>query len=129
MHAPSTLGSFLRAYTHGHAVQLAAVARRFLVNLAQRAPILDGADHMTYVDIDSLLRRVYGKQKQGARFGHTNSDAEVAETSYTAFTGTKHEITARLIVRPVKDKNHTDALFPVAPPRVFHQHHTGHCGR
>lgn len=25
---------------------------------------------MTYVDIDSLLRRVYGKRKQGASFGH-----------------------------------------------------------
>lgn len=41
------------------------------------------------------------------------SDAEVAETSYTAFASTDDEITARLIVRRVKDANHTDALFPV----------------
>jgi hypothetical protein len=25
---------------------------------------------MTYVDIDALLRRVYGHKKEGARFGH-----------------------------------------------------------
>lgn len=41
------------------------------------------------------------------------SDAEVAETGYTAFTGTRHEITARLVIRRVKDKNHAEALFPV----------------
>jgi hypothetical protein len=28
-----------------------------------------GADQLTFVDIDSLLRRVYGHQKRGARFG------------------------------------------------------------
>src|SRR6185503_1525941 len=40
------------------------------------------------------------------------SDAEVAETSYTAFSG-RHRVTARLIVRRVKDANHPDGLFPV----------------
>jgi hypothetical protein len=40
-----------------------------LVSLAQRTPVLAGADQMTFVDIDSLLRRVYGHQKRGARFG------------------------------------------------------------
>jgi hypothetical protein len=45
--------------------------------------------------------------------GELISDAEVAETIYTAFAGTVHEITARLVVRRVKDKNHDDALFPV----------------
>jgi hypothetical protein len=246
VYAPSTLGSFLRAFTHGHTLQLASAARRLLVNLAGRTPMLDGADQLTFVDIDSLLRRVYGKKKQGARFGHTKvggypvrlrglsplvatlstpiaapviaamrlrsgsagsgrgaaslltealttakaagatgrlwvradsayyagavvtaackagawfsitvvnnaairaaiatidedawtpveypeavqdpdtgewiSDAEVAETTYTAFAGTKHEITARLIVRRVKDKNHADALFPVWRHHAF----------
>jgi hypothetical protein len=41
------------------------------------------------------------------------SDAEVAETSYTAFAGRPEQITARLVVRRVKDANHLDALFPV----------------
>ena len=71
VYAPSTLGSFLRACTHGHTRQLAAVARKFLINLVARTPVLAGAAEMAYVDVDSLLRRVYGKQKQGAGFGHT----------------------------------------------------------
>jgi hypothetical protein len=33
VYAPSTLGSFLRAFTHGHTRQLAAASRRVLVNL------------------------------------------------------------------------------------------------
>ena len=41
------------------------------------------------------------------------SDAEVAETPYTAFTSTKTPITARLVVRRVKDARFPDALFPV----------------
>jgi Transposase DDE domain group 1 len=45
--------------------------------------------------------------------GELISDAEVAETVYTAFAGTRHQVTARLIVRRVADKNNTDALFPV----------------
>jgi hypothetical protein len=68
--APSTLSSFLRAFTHGHTRQVAGVARRFLVDLAARTPVLAGATETTYVDIDSLLRRVYGKRKQDASFGH-----------------------------------------------------------
>jgi hypothetical protein len=244
VYAPSTLGSFLRAFTHGHALQLAAVLRAMLVTLAQRTPVLTGAQELTFVDVDSLLRRVYGHQRRGARFGPAKvggyqlllrglsplvatistrlsapviaairlrggnagsargaasllaqalvtakaagargmilvradsayyagtivsaarragaffsitvvantaiqaaiagipdtawtpvrypgavedpdtgeliSDAEVAETIYTAFAGTRHETTARLVVRRVKEKNHTDnntdALFPV----------------
>ncbi|PQP17946.1 transposase [Rhodococcus opacus] len=44
--------------------------------------------------------------------GELISDAEVAETSYTAFSG-RHRVIARLIVRRVKDANYPDALFPV----------------
>jgi hypothetical protein len=39
------------------------------VNLAHRTPILAGAHQMTFVDMDSLLRRVHGHQKRGVRFG------------------------------------------------------------
>ena len=70
VYAPSTLGSFLRAFTWGHVLQLAAAARQFLLSLTERTPVLAGADQMTYVDIDALLRRVYGRKKEGARFGH-----------------------------------------------------------
>lgn len=41
------------------------------------------------------------------------SDAEVAETSYTAFASSRTPVTTRLIVRRVKDARYPDALFPV----------------
>lgn len=239
VYAPATLGIFLREFTHGHARQLASVLRRHLSALATRTDVLDGIADQAFVDIDSLLRPVYGHAKQGASFGHTKianrqvlrkglsplvttistrkaapvlagirlragragsgkgaagmvteaintakatgarnilcrgdsafgngkvivavvkggarfsfvltksrpvlraigtiaddawtpvrypgavldpdtgeliSDAEVAEVGYTAFAGTKYEITARLIVRRVRDRNHPDELFPV----------------
>lgn len=71
VYAPSTLGVFLREFTHGHVRQLQAAARAFLVQLAQRTPLLPDAAGLMFVDVDSMLRRVYGKKKQGAGFGHT----------------------------------------------------------
>ncbi|MEH0931444.1 IS1380 family transposase [Micromonospora sp. CPCC 205558] len=241
VYAAATLGIFLREFTHGHARQLSAVLRRHLVALAARTPVLDGIDQRVFIDIDSLLRPVYGHAKQGASFGHTKiagktilrrglsplaitistetaapvvagvrlragragsakgaasmvteaintgkaagadagnivargdsaycsgkvvnavvkagamfsfaiarnpavdaaiasipdeqytpvhypgavvdpdtgeliSDAQVSEVEYTAFAGTRHEITARLVVRRVLDANTQDPLFPV----------------
>jgi len=71
VYAPATLGQFLREFTHGHTSQLAAVARTHLVNLAQRTDLLPGIEEKAFIDIDSLLRPVYGHAKQGASFGHT----------------------------------------------------------
>ena len=242
VYAAATLGILLREFTFGHASQLAAVLRRHVLALAERTAVLDGITTQAFVDIDSLLRPVYGHAKQGASFGHTKiagktvlrrglsplattistpaaapvvagirlragragsakgaasmvtdavataraagatrimvrgdsaygngpvvtaarkagamfsvvlakntavtaaisaigdeawvgvrypnavqdpdtgdwiSEAQVAETTYTAFAGTRHEVTARLIVRRVKDKNQPegqDPLFPV----------------
>jgi hypothetical protein len=70
VYAPSTLGIFLREFTFGHANQLAAVARAHLEALAQRTPLLPGSQQRVFLDIDSLLRPVYGRRKQGASFGH-----------------------------------------------------------
>jgi DDE family transposase len=70
VYAPSTLGSFLRTFTHGHVRQLQAAARDALIGLAGRTPILAGADVLCFLDVDSMLRRVYGEQKQGIGFGH-----------------------------------------------------------
>ncbi|MEU6325249.1 hypothetical protein [Streptomyces sp. NPDC047009] len=56
--APSTLGSFLRSFSHGHVKQLHAVARRFLPHLAAHTPLLPG--QVAYVDIDDTIRRTYG---------------------------------------------------------------------
>jgi Transposase DDE domain group 1 len=240
VYAPATLGQMLREFSHGHTRQLGSVAREHLVALVERTGCLAGIDERCFIDIDSLLRPVYGHAKQGASFGHTKiasrqvlrkglsplattistesaapmiagirlragkagsgrgaasmvteaintaraagacgeilvrgdsaygsravigaalkagvgfslvltqnpavaramgtisehawtpvrypgavldpdtgeliSDAEVAEVPYTAFAGTKHPVTARLIVRRVKDRNHQAELFPV----------------
>jgi hypothetical protein len=240
VYAPSTVGTLLREFTFGHARQLDTVLDEHLAALAARVDLLPGAGTRVFVDIDSLLRPVYGHQKQGASYGHTKiagkqvlrkglsplvttistdlaapvvagmrlragktgsgkgaasmvthaigtartiaatgqvvvrgdsaygnrkvvraalragavfsvtmtrnaaigraidaisddawtpvnypgavrdpdtgewiSDAEVAEIPYTAFASTKDKVTARLIVRRVKDARYPDALFPV----------------
>ena len=71
VYAPSTLGILLREFTHGHARQLSAVLRGHLLALTARTGVLDGIEDLALVDIDSLLRPVYGHAKQGASFGHT----------------------------------------------------------
>jgi hypothetical protein len=240
VYAPSTVGTLLREFTFGHARQLDVVLDEHLAALSARVDLLPGAQARVFVDIDSLLRPVYGHQKQGASYGHTKiagkkvlrkglsplvttistdlaapviagmrlragktgsgkgaasmvtraigtartitatgqvlvrgdsaygnrkvvraalragavfsltmtrnaaiqraidaisddawtpvnypgavrdpdtgewiSDAEVAEIPYTAFASTKDKVTARLIVRRVKDARYPDALFPV----------------
>jgi hypothetical protein len=45
--------------------------------------------------------------------GQLISDAEVAEVAFTAFATTKAPVTARLIVRRVRDRAKQDELFPV----------------
>jgi len=70
VYAPATLGQFLREFTHGHCLQLASVARAHLIGLAKRTDVLRGIETQAYVDIDSLLRPVFGHAKQGASFGH-----------------------------------------------------------
>jgi Transposase DDE domain group 1 len=67
--APSTLGTFLRAFTHGHVQQLSTVLRASLIGLARRVDLLPGADQVVFVDLDSTHRDVYGYQKQGAENG------------------------------------------------------------
>ena len=75
--APSTLGSFLRAFCHGNVRQLDAVHRRLLAGLAARAPLLPGKDVLAYLDIDACQRRVYGVTKQGAAFGAAKIQGKV----------------------------------------------------
>ena len=178
--APSTLGTFLRAFTFGHVRQLDAVASRVLVNLAGQVPLLVGAGDrrdpaaagldelrqgagrlvadalvtaakagatgVVTVRADSAYYNhdvIAAARTGGARFSVTArmdpavtraitqipdtawvgityphaiydeeeqrwiSDAEVAETSFTAFTSRRHSehIGARLIVRRVKRLN------------------------
>jgi len=251
VYACATLGQLLREFTHGHTLQLASVARAHLVNLVGCTDLLPGIGQRAFIDIDSLLRPVYGNHKQGASYGHTKiagkqilrkglsplittistsggapvvagirlragragsgrgaatmvadaigtarmagatgqvlvrgdsaygsravvgaclragarfsvvltknpavaraiatigeeawtpvhypgavedpdtgdliSDAEVAEVEYTAFASTKNPVTARLIVRRVRDRAKTDELFPVWRHRPFFTNNT-----
>ena len=67
--APSTLGTFLRAFTFGHVRQLDAV----IAEAIRRAWSLGagpGPSPMT-VDLDSTICEVHGYQKQGAAYGYT----------------------------------------------------------
>src|SRR3954463_12876426 len=72
-YAPSTLGSFLRAFTFGHVRQLDAVASRFLVSLAEHTELFGSPDSAgtVLVDLDDTIVEVHGYQKQGAAFGYS----------------------------------------------------------
>ena len=68
--APSTL--VVSALVH--LGQRAAAGRRgrpAVAELASAAPLLPGADVLAFIDMDSMQKRVYGRGKQGAGFGHT----------------------------------------------------------
>ncbi|MER6104928.1 IS1380 family transposase [Streptomyces sp. NPDC001832] len=71
MRAPSTLGSFLRAFTWGHVRQLQSAVSAFTCRLAGHCQLLPGADQVVYLDIDSKVKQVYGAAKQGAEHGYT----------------------------------------------------------
>ncbi len=86
-YAPSTLGSFLRAFTFGHVRQLDAVAARFLLALSRLAGLTPPAPapsaavgasatvpvggRYSFVDVDDTIIEVHGHAKQGAGFGYT----------------------------------------------------------
>ena len=71
VYAPSTFGTLLREFRFGHARQLESVLREHLAALAERTELRVGIDEQVFIDIDSLLRPVYGHAKQGAAYGHT----------------------------------------------------------
>jgi hypothetical protein len=68
--APSTLGTFLRAFTFGHVRQLDRV---LAVCLARAWAAGAGpGDERLVVDVDSFVGEVYGYDKQGAGYGYTH---------------------------------------------------------
>jgi hypothetical protein len=84
-YAPSTLGSFLRAFTFGHVRQLDAIASRFLIAVAGLTDLLGArtgpgavnTDHAgdqagyALLDVDDTVIEVHGHAKQGAGFGYS----------------------------------------------------------
>jgi hypothetical protein len=67
--APSTLGTFLRAFTFGHVRQLDRVLDQALTRAWQAGAGPDGLPLV--IDIDSFVGEVYGYHKQGASYGYT----------------------------------------------------------
>jgi Transposase DDE domain group 1 len=67
--APSTLGTFLRAFTFGHVRQLDALLGQALI-AAWRAGAGPGEGRLV-LDVDSFVGEVCGRLKQGAAFGYT----------------------------------------------------------
>jgi len=67
--APSTLGTFLRAFSFGHVRQLDRLLAEAL-RRAWSAGAGPGGGRLV-VDVDSFIGEVHGYQKQGARFGYT----------------------------------------------------------
>jgi hypothetical protein len=67
--APSTLGTFLRAFTFGHVRQLDALSEALLAR-AWSFGAGPGEAPMT-IDIDSTICEVYGKAKAGASYGYS----------------------------------------------------------
>ena len=67
--APSTLGTFLRAFTFGHVRQLDWLLGRS-VERAWQAGAGPGDDRLV-VDVDSFVGEVCGRLKRGASYGYT----------------------------------------------------------
>ena len=61
--APSTLGTFLRAFTFGHVRQLDSIAASLLTGLAAATPLLPGAGQVTFLDLDDTMRETHGARR------------------------------------------------------------------
>jgi hypothetical protein len=100
--APSTLGTFLRAFTHGHVQQLNAVLRQELIVLAQRVPLLPGTEEVVFVDLDSTHRQVYGYAKQGAAVGRLKGRKTLHPLLATACTPISRPVVVAIRLRKGK---------------------------
>jgi Transposase DDE domain group 1 len=107
--APSTLGMYLRAFTHGHVQQLDAVGGRLLAGLATTAPGLlagaDTAEGIAFVDVDDTIREVHGHAKQGAAFGYSKVRGLNAQLAVVS-TPTAAPVIARARLRAGNTPSH-----------------------
>jgi hypothetical protein len=91
--APSTLGTFLRAFTFGHVRQLDRVLAESLCR-AWAAGAGPGGERLI-VDVDSFVGEVYGYAKQGAGYGYTHKRGYHPIVATRAGTGEVLHIRAR----------------------------------
>jgi hypothetical protein len=91
--APSTLGTFLRAFTFGHVRQLDRVLAECLCRAW--ATGAGPGDERLIVDVDSFVGEVYGYDKQGAGYGYTHKRGYHPIVATRAQTGEVLHIRAR----------------------------------
>jgi hypothetical protein len=91
--APSTVGTFLRAFTFGHVRQLDRVLAECLCR-AWASGAGPGEDQLV-VDVDSFVGEVYGYDKQGAGYGYTHTRGYHPILATRAQTGEVLHIRAR----------------------------------
>jgi Transposase DDE domain group 1 len=91
--APSTLGTFLRAFTFGHVRQL----DRVLAESLRCAWLAGGGpgEERLVVDVDSFVGEVYGADKGGASYGYTHKRGYHPIIATRAATGEVLHIRAR----------------------------------
>jgi len=68
--APSTLGTFLRAFTFGHVRQLDRVIAEVLQRVWKAGP--GPGNGRLVIDVDSTICEVHGEHKHGAGYGYTH---------------------------------------------------------
>ncbi len=112
--APSTPGTFLRSFTHGHALQLHAAHRAFLARLAAHTPLLPGTDQKAFIDVDSTHKRVYGRTKQGAEHGRFKGVRTLHPLLATLSTPTSRPVIATVQMRRGKAGDPRGAARPAS---------------
>jgi hypothetical protein len=71
--APSTLGTFLRAFTFGHVRQLDRLGEQILQRAWAAGAGAGPGDGPMTIDLDSTVCPVHGYHKQGAAYGYTHT--------------------------------------------------------
>lgn len=83
--APSTLGTFLRAFTFGNIRQLDKLSELIMTRAWNSAAALK--DGPMTIDVDSTICEVYGKKKEGSSYGYTKELCQHPLLSTRAETG------------------------------------------
>jgi hypothetical protein len=97
--APSTVGTFLRSFTHGHVKQLHAVNKQVLTAVAAGSDLLPGSGEIAFVDVDSMHRQVYGYAKQGAVNGRLKGQKTLHPLIATISTPLSRPVVAGIRMR------------------------------
>jgi hypothetical protein len=100
--APSTLGTFLRAFTFGHVRQLDYVLDQALAR-AWESGARPGELPLV-VDIDSFIGEVHSDQKQGASYGYTRQLGYHPIVAVRVDVDHRDHAQIELVIRDLKDQ-------------------------